>query len=48
MTEPRPSAPADGAPPADAGRFRATLVRVLLVQVATLLALWMLQQRYAP
>jgi hypothetical protein len=28
-------------------RFRQTLWRVMLVQVVTLLALWMLQSRYA-
>lgn len=28
-------------------RFRQTLVRVLVIQVLTLLALWLLQSRYA-
>jgi len=33
--------------PADSSRFRRTLVRVLAVQVVTLVLLWMLQSRYA-
>ena len=37
--------PPDDAP--DAGRFRRTLVRVLSVQVVTLLLLWLLQHRYS-
>lgn len=32
--------------PRDAARFRRTLVRVMTVQVATLVLLWLLQQRY--
>ena len=32
--------------PAPTGRFRRTLVRVLLVQVGALLLLWLLQARY--
>lgn len=40
MTPGSPSAPDDG------GRFRLTLVRVLTVQVVTLLLLWWLQARY--
>jgi len=38
-------------PPADErgrSRFRATLVRVMAVQVVTLIALWLLQLRYTP
>jgi hypothetical protein len=37
-------------PPPDAGptRFRRTLFRVMAVQVATLLLLWLLQFRYTP
>ncbi len=31
---------------ADPGRFRRTLVRVMAVQVVTLLLLWLLQARY--
>ncbi len=42
MTHPPP--PDDRA----SGRFRANLVRVMAVQVATLVALWLLQTRYAP
>lgn len=30
----------------EAGRFRRTLVRVMTVQVVTLLLLWLLQARY--
>jgi hypothetical protein len=33
-------------PAAERARFRATLVRVLVVQAAALLALWLLQSRY--
>ena len=40
-----PATPDDhGAPP----RFRPTLVRVLLVQIATLALLWLLQAAYHP
>ena len=42
MTHPPP--PDD---PAAAARFRATLWRVMAVQVATLVLLWVLQSRYA-
>lgn len=49
MNPPRP--PAQTAPqdiiPRDAVRFRRNLVRVMTVQVVTLVALWLLQQRYA-
>ena len=31
-----------------AARFRLTLARVLLVQLVTLVLLWMLQARYTP
>ena len=31
----------------DEGRFRRTLVRVMSVQVVTLVLLWLLQQRYS-
>lgn len=34
-------------PDASPRRFRRTLIRVLAVQVATLLLLWLLQARYA-
>ena len=37
--------PPDDAP--DTGRFRRTLVRVMSVQVVTLLLLWLLQHRYS-
>jgi hypothetical protein len=33
--------------PTDAARFRRTLLRVMFVQVATLLLLWLLQSRYS-
>jgi hypothetical protein len=33
-------------PPDDAARFRATLVRVMAVQVVTLVLLWLVQSRY--
>jgi hypothetical protein len=33
-------------PDADRSRFRRTLVRVVIVQVVTLLLLWLLQSRY--
>jgi hypothetical protein len=37
-------------PPDDraAARFRATLVRVMAVQVGTLVLLWLLQSRFTP
>ena len=45
------TAPKDTAPqdiiPRDAARFRQTLVRVLAVQVVTLVLLWFLQARYS-
>ena len=41
MTEPRD----DQAP--DNGHFRRTLVKVMSVQVVTLVLLWLLQQRYS-
>jgi hypothetical protein len=37
----------DTATPAEARRFRQTLLRVLLVQLLTLLGLWLIQSRYA-
>ena len=42
------SHPADdpGPPPDDAARFRATLVRVMAVQVVTLVVLWLAQRHY--
>jgi hypothetical protein len=42
MTQPPP-------PDADAGarRFRQTLVRVMAVQVAALVALWLIQQHFS-
>lgn len=40
MTQPDDDAP-------DPGRFRRTLVRVMSVQVVTLLLLWLLQYRYS-
>ena len=42
---PQPTAPQDVIP-RDAARFRRTLVRVLAVQVVTLLLLWALQVAY--
>lgn len=33
-------------PPDDAARFRTTLVRVMAVQVVTLLVLWLAQRHY--
>jgi hypothetical protein len=33
--------------PTDAARFRRTLSRVMFVQVATLILLWLLQSRYS-
>jgi hypothetical protein len=43
MTE--PNVPDD--PNADAARFRTNLVRVMSVQVITLILLWLLQSRYS-
>ena len=43
MTE--PTAPTD--PSADAARFRRTLVKVMTMQVVTLLLLWLLQQTFS-
>jgi hypothetical protein len=40
MTEPTEQAP-------DASRFRQTLVRVMTVQVVTLIALWLLQRHFS-
>ena len=34
-------------PPDDAARFRATLARVMAVQVVTLVLLWLVQHRYS-
>jgi hypothetical protein len=34
-------------PPTERDRFRRTLVRVMSVQVVTLVLLWLLQARYA-
>jgi len=34
-------------PAPDDGRFRRTLIRVMSVQVITLILLWLLQQRYS-
>ena len=34
-------------PPRDTSRFRRNLVRVMAVQVVTLLLLWLLQHRYS-
>ena len=42
MSHPSPSGP----PPDDAARFRANLVRVLAVQVITLVLLWLLQRLF--
>jgi hypothetical protein len=42
MTEPLPPGPPD-----DAARFRATLVRVMLVQVVALVVLWLVQRRFS-
>ncbi len=39
--------PPDPGPPSDRARFRATLVRVMAVQVVTLLLLWLVQSRYS-
>lgn len=43
---PQETAPQDVIP-RDAARFRRTLVRVLAVQVVTLVLLWLLQVRYS-
>ena len=43
---PKETAPQDIIP-RDAARFRRTLVRVLAVQVVTLVLLWLLQARYS-
>ena len=43
MTNP-PPAPE---PPNDAARFRSTLVRVMGVQLVTLILLWLVQSRYS-
>jgi hypothetical protein len=40
------SSPHPPGPPDDAHRFRRTLVRVLAVQVISLIALWLLQTRF--
>jgi hypothetical protein len=42
MTEPPPPGQPD-----DAARFRATLVRVMLVQVVALVVLWLVQRRFS-
>lgn len=39
--------PDSSEPPDDAARFRVTLVRVMAVQVATLIVLWLVQSRYS-
>jgi hypothetical protein len=41
MTNPAPTAPEAGP-----SRFKQTLVRVMAVQVATLIALWLLQRHF--
>ncbi|MEO8337628.1 MAG: hypothetical protein ABI664_21810 [bacterium] len=41
MTNPTPDVPEAGP-----SRFRQTLVRVMAVQVATLIALWLLQRHF--
>ena len=33
--------------PADRAKFRSTLVKVMIVQVVSLVALWLLQSRYS-
>jgi hypothetical protein len=38
--------PPDSTPSPDSGRFRRTLVRVMVVQVVALVLLWLLQTRY--
>ena len=51
MSSRPPRPPQETAPqdiiPRDAARFRRTLVRVLAVQVVTLVLLWLLQVRYS-
>ena len=44
MTPPEADRPVD--PQAERARFRSTLVRVMAVQLVTLLLLWLLQARY--
>ena len=44
--DPKTTAPQDIIP-RDAARFRRTLVRVMVVQVVTLVLLWLLQRHYA-
>jgi hypothetical protein len=44
MTQPPPGAPRD---PRDAARFRATLIRVMAVQVIALILLWLLQSGFS-
>ena len=48
-TPPAPSvepAVAPASPRDDAARFRTTLLRVMLVQLVTLVLLWLVQRRY--
>jgi hypothetical protein len=42
-----PDTPSPDAGPHDPKLFRLTLIRVMAVQVATLLLLWLLQTRYS-
>lgn len=44
MTPPEPRQPTD--PQTERARFRTTLIRVMAVQLLTLLLLWLLQARY--
>ncbi len=44
MTEPTPT---PGRDPEGAARFRATLVRVMAVQLITLILLWLLQSGFS-
>ncbi len=37
----------DLSPPNDTATFRANLIRVMVVQVLTLIGLWLLQSRYS-
>ena len=46
MTHPAGDSTNDPTPPDDAARFRATLVRVMTVQVVTLVVLWLAQRHY--
>lgn len=46
MRPPADAATDDPTPPDDAARFRATLVRVMAVQVMTLVVLWLAQRHY--